>query len=133
MLFGCIPVFFSSREAKPLEDLAPEIEWSRASVTVEPEQVPRLHEVLGQIAPIERVRMRLAMRPLWRRLLFSSFPVGSISMYRKKGDWAPSLATRNASYLGEDGSVDAFDGVMRVLRARALRHERRRAALAEQA
>lgn len=101
ILFGCIPVFFSTREARPLEELT-DMRWDQISVRIDLQDIAQLHERLGKFTDDQVVAMRLAMRDAWPRLLFSS--------YSKR----PLLHTKN-------GSADAFEGIMQVLRQRLRR------------
>lgn len=115
VLFGCIPVFFSKHESRPLEEL-PEMQWANVSVRVDVGQIARLHTILEAIPTARVVQMRLAMRSAWQRLLFSSYPMASVRGGKK--DWKVLGSGASAKYLDEDGQHDAFDGVIAILRRR---------------
>ena len=80
----------------PLEE-HPGIHWRSFAVLLELEDMPRLPEILGRITRADLRRMRHEMRKVWHRLLYTTF---------------------YGSYLGEDGSHDAFESFMTVLRWR---------------
>ena len=80
----------------PLEE-HPGIHWRSFAVLLDLEDMPRLPEILGRVTRQDQRRMRHEMRKVWPRLLYTSF---------------------FGSYLGEDGSDDAFESFMTVLRWR---------------
>ena len=104
ILFGCIPVMLVStiKEGRrvpiglPLEE-HPDIHWRSFAVLLELEDMPRLPEILARVTRADLRRMRHEMRKVWPRLLYTSF---------------------FGSYLGEDGTNDAFESFMTVLRWR---------------
>jgi hypothetical protein len=70
LLYGCVPVFFHAREARPLDEL---LEWDRFSLVVEPDDIARLPQVLAAFDAAAMVRMRRAIGEAWERLLYSSY------------------------------------------------------------
>ncbi|KAG8463354.1 hypothetical protein KFE25_004865 [Diacronema lutheri] len=122
VLLGCIPVFFSRHEYRPLEEV---IAWDEVSLRVSVEDVERLDEILAAVPAARVVRMRRAMAAVWERLLYSSYApsfetLGNDFHEFNFGPRRPNVT----SYLGEDGSRDAFAGIMDVLRARVQAWER---------
>jgi len=119
ILLGCIPVFFSKREFRPFEEI---LDWDQFSLRVSKHEIPKLHEIIGNISSAKVVKMRRAMAQAWERLLFSSYTPSheSLGNLRDFG-FSPGMNAKLpniTSYLGEDGRHDAFEGVMAVLRDR---------------
>ena len=112
MLYGCIPVFVGA-DVPPFADV---IDWTRVSVRVEkPSLISRLHEQLGNYSHKEVVRMRQGLRAVWQRLLWTrALRMGLLGRPRRP----PSVNVFGTSYLGEDGSDDAFATLVEVLRRR---------------
>eukprot|EP00899_Mesostigma_viride_P009494 jgi/Mesvir1/18546/Mv17064-RA.1 len=100
ILLGCIPVVFGSTRhvamANPLEE-HPEILWESFSVQVHNEDIEHLDEILAAITPERLSQMRTALKEVWPRFLYTSI---------------------YGTYLGEDGSRDAFDALMVVMARR---------------
>lgn len=94
VLYGCIPVFFTVGEGRPFEEVLP---WDEISLTVTPDQIPRLHSSLASLNQSTIITMRMRMRHVWERLL-----------------WTRACG----SYLGEDGHADALSAFTRVLQRR---------------
>jgi hypothetical protein len=92
---GCIPVISIPDNNNTLDELLP---WSSFSLLVPPDQLYRLPHILSAVTPAAEARLRAGLRCAWRRLWFSSI---------------------YGACLGEDPSTDAFDGLLRVLGARA--------------
>lgn len=107
ILMGCIPVMLTGTrygegglEVTPLGMPLyehPELNWALFSVQVTIHEVHLLPAKLRAIMPKERLRMRHELGRIWPRFLYSR-------MY--------------GSYLGEDGSQDAFETLVDILRLR---------------
>jgi len=70
VLFGCIPVIMPADDIMPFE--ADVIPWDTFSVRLRPEDIPRLHEILGSISQVQQDEMRLRMSQYWPYLLYTS-------------------------------------------------------------
>lgn len=92
---GCIPVLSIPDNNNTLDELLP---WSAFSLLVPPDQLPRLPHILASVTPAAEARLRAGLGCAWHRLWFSSI---------------------YGACLGEDPATDAFDGLLRVLGARA--------------
>jgi len=62
ILLGCIPVFFSKREFRPFEEI---LDWDQFSLRVSKHEIPKLHEIIGNISSAKVVKMRRAMAQAW--------------------------------------------------------------------
>lgn len=102
MLYGCVPVFFHAREARPFDEV---LEWANFSVVLGEEEVPELHRRLQAITQAETVRMRTAIGEVVERMLYTTF------LRARRG-------SRERALLREDGQSDAFSGLIDVLRSR---------------
>eukprot|EP00899_Mesostigma_viride_P000472 jgi/Mesvir1/10425/Mv12689-RA.1 len=100
ILFGCIPVMAGSRQdapmVEPLEE-HPALDWRKFSVHVTVEEIPQLESILRSYTPRQLDAMRSELARVWPRFLYTSL---------------------HGSYLGEDGSRDAVDALMAILRRR---------------
>ena len=97
ILYGCIPIFLSPGEEPPFSEVPHLIPWRNISLRLGTEDAAQLPRILARIGPAQVVAMRLAMAPVWRRLLWTRL---------------------SGSYLGEDATSDAFETLMEVLRRR---------------
>eukprot|EP00899_Mesostigma_viride_P004458 jgi/Mesvir1/14012/Mv21628-RA.1 len=100
ILLGCIPIVFGATDrweiANPFDE-HPEMKWGDFSVQVKNEDIKNLHETLAAISPERVAAMQAAIERIWPRFVYSSI---------------------YGSYMGEDGTRDAFDALMGVLRQR---------------
>jgi hypothetical protein len=112
VLLGCIPVFIGEDEP-PFADVLP---WERFSLRVHPTQVASLHTLLANYTHEQVVAMRLAMRRVWPRLLWTKALRQGLLGRPKASSTGTSI--RIDSYLGEDGEVDAFETLVELLRIR---------------
>ncbi len=99
-LHGCIPVFIQDNTSATLEELLP---WNEFSVRLAEAQVPHLHSTLRRMVHQEPGRvtaMQAALACAWPRFVYST-------IFGAAGQ--------------EDGSDDAFESVMEVLRRRLAR------------
>lgn len=98
-LHGCVPVFIQDNTSATLDELLP---WRKFSLRYDEADIPHLHALLKQ-AEREPGRLQALQRSLacvWPRFLYS---------------------TVNGAGAQEDGSDDAFESVMLVLRRRLAR------------
>ena len=124
LLYGCVPVFSSAREARPFEEILP---WDRFSLTLSngARDVALLHLVLRNISDSQLHAMRTAMSVAWQRVLWTSVHVerGRARTHARL-DASKDLQRSNIaqassfSYLGEPPYQDAFSALMKVFRHR---------------
>ena len=119
VLYGCIPVWLGG-DVPPFADV---IDWARVSVRVEKSSLlSRLHEQLGNYSHQKIVRMRLALRKVWHKLLWTrALKLGLLGRPQRAS--GGSTVTRFNSYLGESGDDDALDTLLAVLSVRS-KHDR---------
>jgi len=134
IMFGCIPVMLTDTRygpatrrgaapetlmAMPMEE-HPELDWSRFSVQVSLYDLSRLPLILSAISPKKRLEMRKAMAAIWPRFLWTQMHGRDDLLC----EWSGGKEVCNAngalrgSYLGEDGSADAFESLVDILRLR---------------
>jgi hypothetical protein len=102
VLLGCIPVLVGDYVEPPFEA---ELDWPSFSVRVRDAQLEHIVDIVRAITPREVAAMQRTLACVWRFFSWSSL-------------WG--------SLAGEDGSSDAFEVLMFVLRERALYGSQRR-------
>lgn len=81
LLYGCVPVFFCSSEAKPFDEV---IAWEEFSLIIQQHRLVVLPTLLADVSDARIVAMRTAMGRAVRRLLWDPSLLSAAPLAEKK-------------------------------------------------
>eukprot|EP00897_Mesotaenium_endlicherianum_P001025 jgi/Mesen1/10923/ME000095S10258 len=110
---GCIPVIIQPNVTQPFEGEL--LDWSKFSVKLEMDDIPRLEQILRAFSAEDIERKRAAMRKVWMRFVWTSPSYNPLHLQPEL------LQTSDVRKLAQG---DAFQSVMEILRLRLLLKEK---------